>query len=676
LNFPTAAAVDSAGNLYIADTDNNRIRKVSNGTITTVAGGGSSIGDNGPGTSAELNFPTAVAVDSAGNLYIADTDDNRIRKVSNGVISTVVGNGTAGCAANGSPAIGAELDFPESIAVDSAGNLYTSDRCATNSGYDVNEVSNGVITRLNLTGDGSGCQGAMAVDSAGNLYIADANNNRICKVSNGVITTVAGNGTAGYSGDGGPATSAELNSPRGIAVDSAGNLYIADYINESIRVVSGGVIKTLAGQPQTGNVGGFCSSPGSFAVSLQPYGVAVDSAGNVFTSGFLGYICKISKGSISAIGSQFNNPYGLTVDSSGNVYVADTGNNRVVRLTPDHSQSITFGPLSTVIFGVAPFTVTATASSGLAVSFASTTPAVCTVAGTTVTIVAAGNCSITASQPGNTIVSAAAPVTQGFSVTSNVPTITSGGVISAFAFGGFAAAAAGSWIEIYGSNLGPASGYTWQGSDFTGNNAPTLLQGVSLKINGVAAFLDYVSATQVNAQVPGGVGTGVAQLILTTSNGSSAAYQLMLNALEPGLLAPPSSLTPAFTVGGKQYVAAVNSDGSYTLPTTSTLGRPARPGETIVIYGIGFGPAAVPDGSQIAPGAIVTQANQLTSSMQMAFSGTNATLSYQGLAPSFVGLYQFNVVVPLSLPNSDTVPLMFSVGSNMGSQTLYTAVHN
>ena len=256
---------------------------------------------------------------------------------------------------------------------------------------------------------------------------------------------------------------------------------------------------------------------------------------------------------------------------------------------------------------------------------------------------------------------------------SPAPAISSGGIVSAGAFGGFTAATAGSWIEIYGSNLGPATGYSWAGSDFNGNNAPTKLQGVSVKINGQSAFLDYVSAGQVNAQIPNGVGTGPGTVILTTSSGSSSAYTLTLNALEPGLLAPSS-----FTIGGKQYVVAFNSDGSYTLPTTSTLGltsRPAKPGETITIYGVGFGPAAV-SGTQIQPGVIVTQANALTNSMQMAFGGTQAALPYAGLAPSFVGLYQFDVTVPASIANSDTVPLTFNVGGNTGNQTLYTAVHN
>jgi uncharacterized protein (TIGR03437 family) len=266
-----------------------------------------------------------------------------------------------------------------------------------------------------------------------------------------------------------------------------------------------------------------------------------------------------------------------------------------------------------------------------------------------------------------------APATGG-----TAPAISAGGIVSAGAFGGFAAATAGSWIEIYGSNLGPSTGYQWQGSDFSGNNAPTTLQGVTVKINGISAFLDYVSAGQVNAQIPNGVGTGPATVTLATSSGSSAPYTLTLNALEPGLLAPSS-----FTIGGKQYVVAFNSDSTaavpdYALPTGAIPGltsRPAKPGEILTIYGVGFGPAAA-GGAQIPPGVIVTQSNSLTNSMQMAFGGTQATPSYFGLAPSFVGLYQFNVAVPTSIANNDAVPLTFNVGGNTGSQTLYTAVHN
>ena len=239
-------AVDSAGNLYIADTGNHRIRKVSGGVISTVAGTGTRgfSGDGGPATSAQLSGPGGLAVDSAGNLYIAEYA--RIRKVSNGVITTIAGSGTWGFSGDNGPATSAQI-IDGGIAVDSAGNLYIAD---TNN-YRVRKISNGVITTI--AGDGipgfSGdngpatsaqldVPGGVAVDSAGNLYIADEGNNRIRKVANGVITTIAGNGTFGYSGDGGPATSAQLPEPGYIAIDSAGDIYVADWNNGTIRVLT------------------------------------------------------------------------------------------------------------------------------------------------------------------------------------------------------------------------------------------------------------------------------------------------------------------------------------------------------------------------------------------------------------------------------------------------------
>jgi len=250
-----------------------------------------------------------------------------------------------------------------------------------------------------------------------------------------------------------------------------------------------------------------------------------------------------------------------------------------------------------------------------------------------------------------------------------VPAITT--VISAGAYGGFSTVAPGSWVEIYGSNLAPDT-RQWAGSDFNGNNAPTALDGVEVTIGGQKAFIDYISSSpgQINAQLPSNISTG-GTLALIVNNGtqSSAPFNVTVNRTEPGLLAPS-----AFRIGGKQYVVALLSDGvTYILPAgaiTGVLSRPAHPGETITLYGIGFGGVT----PSIAAGLIETQTNQLAASLQILFGQTPATITYQGLAPGFVGLYQFDVVVP-AVADSDLIPLTFNLGGMAGSQTLYTAVH-
>jgi sugar lactone lactonase YvrE len=344
LYTPYGVAVDSAGNLYIADVDNNRIREVSAGTgvITTVAGNGTQ-GYNGDGeaaTSAELNNPIGVTVDAAGNLYIVDLSNYRVRKVAagTGIITTVAGNGTQGYSGNGAAATSASLYEPYGVAVDSAGNLYISDIFM---GV-VREVSaaTGIITTVAGTGssgyngDGIAATSAelcapigLAVDAAGNLYIADVFNDRVRKVAagTGIITTVAGNGTQGYSGDGAVATSAELDAPSGVVLDSAGNLYIADEGNSRIREVSAGtgIITTVAGNGTPGYSGD--TGPATSAELSVPAAVALDSGGDLYiTDAHNNVIREVSANTTfptTAVGStsasqnvlvQFNVPVALT----------------------------------------------------------------------------------------------------------------------------------------------------------------------------------------------------------------------------------------------------------------------------------------------------------------------------------------------------------------------------
>ncbi len=300
LPYPTGVAVDANGNLYIADGSNNRVRKVSpNGIITTVAGNGNQgfSGDGGPATAASLHGPHSVAVDTNGNLFIADTSNHRVRKVNpDGIIITVAGIGftTIGVSGDGGPATAAGLYAPFGVAVDAQGNLYI----ANYNHHRVRKVSpNGIITTVagngnqGFSGDGGPATAAslnnphgVAVDANGNLYIADGSNNRVRKVSpNGIITTVAGNGNQGFSGDGGPATAAGLYGPVDVAVDTNGNLFIADSSNHRIRrVTPNGMIATIAGSGVSGFSGD--GDPATVARLHGPHSVAVDASGNLYVA--------------------------------------------------------------------------------------------------------------------------------------------------------------------------------------------------------------------------------------------------------------------------------------------------------------------------------------------------------------------------------------------------------
>ena len=299
INQASGVAVDSSGNFYLADAFNNRIRKIdTSGVITTIAGSGvySYSGDGGPATSAQLFAPHAAAIDVNGNLFIADTDNNVVREVnSKGVISTIAGTGAAGSSGDNGPATAATLNLPQGIAVDLSGNVFVADTANSR----VRKISNGTITNYagngtaGYSGNGGSATGAtlntpvgLAVDKSGNLYIADQGNNVVRMVSaGGTITTFAGNGTQGYSGNGGPATSAQLNGPQGVAVDSSGNVYIADTLNSVIREVTpNGIIQTIAG---TGIAG--YSGDGGLAIAAQlgsPTSVGLDVAGNLYRHRF------------------------------------------------------------------------------------------------------------------------------------------------------------------------------------------------------------------------------------------------------------------------------------------------------------------------------------------------------------------------------------------------------
>ena len=372
LFLPFGVAVDTVGNLYIADTYNNSIRKVSGGTITTIAGAGApgSLGDGGPAASATLDLPYNVSIDPSGNLYIADTYNQRVRMVANGIVSTLAGDGGKGFNGDGGPAGAAQLNGPEGVAAGLGGSVYIADT----GNLRVRKVSAGVITTAaghgsgGFVGDGGPAGNAqldnpsgVAIDSGANLYIADTGNHAIRMVSQGSITTVAGNGTAGYSGDGGEAASAQLNSPLGVAVDAAGNVYIADTGNNVVRKVSGGVITTVAGN---GTAGPTVGGPATGTLLYPPSAVAIDGAGGIYvatnytyqtvtpffnmpvtvtvgqvwkvrndlialSSTFSGYIGGLA---VDPSGKLLAAANGIWVDASGATWIADTGNDQILKV--------------------------------------------------------------------------------------------------------------------------------------------------------------------------------------------------------------------------------------------------------------------------------------------------------------------------------------------------------
>ena len=375
LGFFSDVAVDGAGNLYFAETANNRVRRVdaATGIVTTVAGTGAQGygGDDGPAVEAWLNRPVGVAVDSAGNLYVGDGDNFRIRRVdvATGIINTVAGNGVRGYSGDGGPAVEAQLFAPLDLAVDSAGNLYIP----SGLGRRVRRVdaATGTITTVAGTGErgssGDGGPATMAtfrgtedveVDAAGNIYIADRGSGRIRRVDagTGIITTVAGaGGRAGFSGDGGPAVEAQLFFPQGVAVDAAGNIYIADRFNHRIRRVdTAGTITTFAG---TGNDFSGAGGPAILARLNRPHAVIVDDSGNLYiadtwnhqihrvdASGIVTTVAGTGEFGYSgdggpAVAARLTRPWDVSLDGEGNLYIADTLNHAIRRV--DASGTIT-----------------------------------------------------------------------------------------------------------------------------------------------------------------------------------------------------------------------------------------------------------------------------------------------------------------------------------------------
>ena len=336
------------------------------GTITTIAGNGiyGLAVDGLQAACTPLAYPQGVALDASGNIYIADMNANKIRKVNtSGIITTFAGVGGApGYSGDGGQATNAQLWGAFGVALDNSGNVYFSDR---NNVVRKITVSTGIISNIagiggagGYNGDGIAATsaqlnnlGGIALDGSGNVYIADASNNRVRKVtvSSGIISTIAGTGTGGFSGDGGNAASAKLNSPSAVVLDGSGNVYITDMYNQRIRKITGTTINTIAGNGTAGYTGD--GGPATNAEMNYPYGgIALDASGNVYFTDYTNNVCRkitVATGFISTFAGNGTGGYsgdggaatsaklllnaqnagsGVAIDGSGNVFISDNGN--------------------------------------------------------------------------------------------------------------------------------------------------------------------------------------------------------------------------------------------------------------------------------------------------------------------------------------------------------------
>src|SRR5438477_115552 len=369
-NVPHSAAVDSAGNVYVGDTFNHTIRKITPaGAVTTVAGLAGNKGYvDGVGTAEapQFNSPIGLSADSAGNLYVSDNGNQTIRKVTpEGVVTTVAGQVAVKGSANGT-GTGASFNSPNGTAVDSAGNVFVADLANRT----IRKIAPGGAvttfagsTGLQGTNDGVGSTArftapmSIAVDNSNNLYVADQGGNTIRKITPGAaVTTLAGLGKIAGTNDG-VGNAARFVGPEGVAVDSAGNVYVSDTGNDTIRKITpGGVVTTFAGTP--GQIGS-ADGKGGAAQFYGPEELTVDGAGNIYvvehfnntvrqiapdgTNWIVTTVagcasCAAGTNDGTGIAARFNGPFGLTLDSSGNLYVADTGNKTIRKISPSQSE--------------------------------------------------------------------------------------------------------------------------------------------------------------------------------------------------------------------------------------------------------------------------------------------------------------------------------------------------
>jgi uncharacterized protein (TIGR03437 family) len=600
INNITVTAWDVSGN---AGSTELAVNYAPEQVVVTLAGTGmiGDRGDGGPGTAAELYQPRGVAVDSKGNIYVADTQNRRVRRISpSGQIAAFAGTGGLGSSGDGGPAAEATFNFPNVVIVDKADNVYISDQL----NHRIRKVTpDGKISTIAGTGEGFGGFGGdggpataaqlngqvgLAVDANGNLFIADRSNNRIRRIdaATGIITTIAGTGVIGGDGDGGTATQAELSQPTGVAVDGAGNVYITDTGNRRIRRVSAadGKISTIAGTGAAGFSGD----------------------GGPATSALLGLAY----------------PATLAFDAAGDLYFADRNNHRIRKI------ALATGIITSVAgTGVAGFSGDGTGPVGTALSFP-----------TSVAFDSAGNLIIADS--GNNRV-------RRVRLASSLRTVSA---VSAASFSQTAGLAAEEIGAAFGTNLAGATAMA------TSLPLPTSLAGTTVRVRdnvGVErlAQLFFVSSGQVNFLVPSGTANGLATVTLTNSSGDVLTGTVSISTIAPSLFsANANGMGVAAAVvlrrtaaGQDRYepVAQLDSATNRFVPVSIDLG-PETDQLFLIVYGTGF------RGRTGLAGVTAT------------IGGVAAPVLYAGPAPGLVGADQLNLRLNRSLAGKGAVDVVLN----------------
>lgn len=662
---PDGLTMDSAGNIYIADQNHNRIRKVDpTGVITTVAGNGNTMfaGDNGLATSATVYIAgnhNGLAVDAAGNLYVADDGHHRIRKIDpKGIITTVAGAGTQGFSGDGGPATSAQLFRPSSVAVDSAGNLYIAD---TNNRRIRKVDARGTITTLagtgafGYSGDGAVATSAtmetpvdVSVDAQGDVYFTDQDTATVRKVTPaGIISTVAGNGTTGFSGDGGPATSAAFAGPLSATVDNLGNVYISDSGNHRIRKVdASGTVTTIAGNGSNSPNNGDGGPPTS--ANVLPNGVAFDSAGNY-------YIADTGHNLIRKVTVGAHVP-GLSVTASS-LYFSYAGGNQ------PNAQIVTAFTTGAVSLGFKISTSTSTGGNWLnEPSQTANTPTQITVSINAPPPVGTYQGTVVLTPNAADLPVVTIPVTLKVLATPPArPLIPANGVVNGASF--TPGVVANSLATIQGTNLASVTD-NWNNSLASGQ-LPTSLDGVTVLFNGKPGYLTYISPTQINLIVPD-ISAGTTPVVLT-NNGISPT----------GLFTTPASLYgPAFFTWPGTQVVATRQDYSYAVKDGTFAGLPtvaAKPGDVLILWGTGFGPTTPP-----APPGVPVPSDKIYSTAAaptVTINNVPATVYGAALAPGYAGLYQVAIQVPASLADGDW-PIVATIGGVPSATGVVLSVHH